>query len=91
MNKSEFVSAIAKKTGFEKNKTEAFLDALMETVMQTVAKGDKIQLVGFGTFLSRRREAYTGRNPKNGKEISVSASNIPYFKTGKLFKEVVNK
>ena len=90
MNKSELVTAIAEKTGLEKNKVENFLNAFTEVVTKDVAGGNKVQLVGFGTFEKRHREARTGRNPKTGEEIKIAAVDVPAFKPGKLFKDAVS-
>ena len=90
MNKPELISAIADKAEIEKSKTESFVNAFIETIIETLAKGDKIQLIGFGTFLVKHRKARTGRNPKDGKEIKIEASNAPAFKPGKTFKEALN-
>lgn len=89
MNKAELITAIAEKTGLEKNKIESFLNAFTEAVTEDVAAGNKVQLVGFGTFEKKHREARTGRNPKTGEEIEIAAVDVPVFKPGKLFKDAV--
>lgn len=89
MNKTELVTAIAEKTGLEKNKVENFLNAFTEVVTESVASGDKVQLVGFGTFEKRHREARTGRNPKTGEAIQIAATDVPAFAPGKLLKDAV--
>ena len=66
------------------------LNGLVETVQKTVAKGEKVTLVGFGTFEPRKRAARNGRNPQTGKEIKIPAKTVPVFSAGKKFKEVVN-
>ncbi len=91
MNKSELVEALSKKTGATKKDTEATVNAFVETVKATLKKGDKVQLVGFGTFEVRNRAARKGRNPQTGAEIKIKASKNPVFKAGKALKETVNK
>ena len=91
MNKSELVVALAKKTGATKKATEETLNAFVEVVEATLKKGDKVQLVGFGSFEARKRAARKGRNPQTGEEIKISASKSPVFKPGKAFKDLVNK
>ena len=91
MNKAELVSAISERSGLEKNKVETFLNAFTDVTIENVASGNKIQLVGFGTFEKRHREARTGRNPKTGEEIKIDATDVPAFKPGKLFKDAVNQ
>ena len=91
MNKGDLVNAIAEKTGLSKKDTEASLNAFIDVVSDALAKKDKIQLVGFGTFETRERAARTGRNPQTGEELKISASTVPAFKPGKALKEKVNK
>ena len=92
MNKTELIAAIAAKTGETKKDAEATLNAFVNVVSETLAKGDKVQLVGFGSFETRERAAREGRNPKNPKEtITIKASKAPAFKAGKGLKEKVNK
>ena len=91
MNKSELVEAIAKKTGATKKSTEACVNAFVEAVTGALKKGDKVQLVGFGTFEVRKRAARKGRNPQTQQEIKIPASKAPAFKAGKALKDVVNK
>ncbi len=90
MNKSELVTAISERTGLEKNKVENFLNAFTEVVTESVSSGDKVQLVGFGTFEKRHREARAGRNPKTGEPIQIAATDVPAFTAGKLFKDAVS-
>ena len=90
MNKEELVQEIAKKTKATQKDAAEVLNALVDTVQKTVAKGEKVTLVGFGTFESRKRAARTGRNPKTGAEIKIAAKTVPVFSAGKKFKEVVN-
>ncbi|NLM07211.1 MAG: HU family DNA-binding protein [Tissierellia bacterium] len=91
MNKAELVASIAQKSGLTKKDSETFLKAYIETVEETLAAGEKVQLVGFGTFEVRERKAREGRNPQNPKEvIKIPASKAPVFKAGKGLKEIVN-
>ncbi len=90
MNKTELVTALAKKADVSKKDAEAVLNAFVETTTETLAKKDKITLVGFGTFETRERAARTGRNPQTGKEIKIAASVAPAFKPGKALKDAVN-
>ena len=89
MNKSELVDAIVAKTGETKKATEATLNAFLETVVSALQKGEKVQLVGFGTFEVRERRK--GRNPQTREEIVIPASKAPVFKAGKNLKDNVNK
>ena len=91
MNKSELVAAIAAKTGETKKSAEASLNAFTEVITETLVKGDKIQLVGFGSFEVRKRAARKGRNPQTKEEIKIPASKAPVFKAGKALKDLVNK
>ncbi len=91
MNKSELIAAIAAKTGSTKKDAEASLNAFVEAVTETLVKGDKVQLVGFGSFEVRKRAARKGRNPQTKEEIKIPASKAPVFKAGKALKDLVNK
>lgn len=91
MNKTELVAAIAEKTELSKKDSEKALKAFVEVVSEQLKKGEKIQLVGFGTFEVAKRAARTGKNPQTGKEIKIPASKAPKFKAGKALKEAVNK
>ena len=90
MNRAELVSAMSDKTGLSKKDTENALKAFTEIVTKQLKKGDKIQLVGFGTFEVSKRAARTGRNPQTGKEMKIKASKAPKFKAGKALKDAVN-
>lgn len=90
MNKSELIAAIATKTGETKKDAEATLNAFVNVVSETLAKGDKVQLVGFGSFEVRKRAARKGRNPQTKEEIKIPASKAPVFKAGKALKDLVN-
>lgn len=89
MNKSELIDSIADKTDQTKVDAANFLDALLETIEATVAGGDKVQLVGFGTFEPQHRAARTGRNPQTGEPIEIAEATLPKFTPGKLFKDKV--
>ena len=91
MNKAELVAAIAAKTGDTKKGAEASVNAFVEVITDELAKGDKVQLVGFGSFEVRKRAARKGRNPRTKEEIKIPASKAPVFKAGKALKDLVNK
>lgn len=91
MNKLELVSTMSEKTGLTKKDSEAALKAFVETVQDTLANGEKVSLIGFGTFETRERAAREGRNPKTREVINIPACTVPVFKAGKEFKEKVNK
>ena len=92
MNKAELVSAVAEKTNFTKKDTELAINALLATVEESLVKGEKVQLIGFGTFETRERKARQGRNPRKPDEIiKIAASKAPVFKAGKALKDAVNK
>ena len=90
MNKTEMVAAIAKKTELSKKDAEKALKAFTDVVGAQLKKGDKIQLVGFGTFEVVKRAAREGRNPQTGKTMKIKASKAPKFKAGKALKDAVN-
>ena len=90
MNKTELVAAIAEKAGIAKKDAEKALAAFVDTVSAELKKGEKIQLVGFGTFEVRERAARTGINPQSGAKIKIAASKNPVFKAGKALKDSVN-
>jgi DNA-binding protein HU-beta len=91
MNKTDLVNAIAAKSGLNKKNSEAALNAFVGAVEESLKKGDKVVLVGFGTFEVRKRAARKGRNPQTKKEITIPASKAPVFKAGKGLKDKVNK
>lgn len=91
MNKSELIAAVAEKSELSKKDAEKAVAAILETVVNTVAEGEKVQLVGFGTFEQRLRNERTGSDPRTNKQIIIPASKVPAFKAGKAFKETVNK
>ena len=90
MNRSELLSKISEKSGLSKKDSDKALDAFIETVTEAVAKDDKVQIVGFGTFELRHRSERKGRDPRSGEPITIPASNSPAFKAGKPFKDAVN-
>lgn len=90
MNKSELIEAIAASADIPKAAAGRALDAMIETVEDTLKKGDQVVLVGFGTFSVKERAARTGRNPQTGEPIEIAAANIPSFKAGKALKDAVN-
>ncbi|HSJ43640.1 MAG TPA: HU family DNA-binding protein [Euzebyales bacterium] len=90
MNKAELIDAAADRADIAKNSMSEALDAVLETITETVARGDKVTLTGFGTFERRHREARTGRNPQTGDEMHIPAQDSPAFKAGKAFKDAVN-
>ncbi|MCM3725806.1 HU family DNA-binding protein [Neobacillus cucumis] len=89
MNKTELVNAVATQAELAKKDATKAVDVLLETISNALAKEEKIQLIGFGTFEVRERAARTGRNPQTGEEIQIPASKIPAFKPGKELKEAV--
>ncbi|MCI6756859.1 MAG: HU family DNA-binding protein [Firmicutes bacterium] len=90
MNKTELISAVAEKAGLSKKDSEAAVKALVETVTEELKKGEKVQLVGFGTFEVSERAAREGRNPQTGKVMKIKASKAPKFKAGKALKDAIN-
>lgn len=90
MNKSELIDAVANAADMTKADATKAIDAFVSVVGETLKEGDQITLVGFGTFLVRRREARSGRNPRTGDTIQIAASNVPSFKAGKALKDAVN-
>ena len=90
MNKTELVAAIAEKSGLTKKDAEKALAAFTESVEDALKKGDKVQLVGFGTFEVKHRAARTGINPQTKKPVKIAASKAPAFKAGKAFKDALN-
>lgn len=89
MNKTELAAAIAEKVEIPKKDAEAVLNAMMEAVGEALKKGDKIQLIGFGSFEVKERAARVGRNPKTLEEIKIPASKYPVFKAGQALKDQV--
>lgn len=91
MNKAELVSMVAEKAGLTKKDAEKAVVAVFEGIQDSLTAGDKVQLVGFGTFEVRERSARTGRNPRSGETIEIPASKVPAFKPGKALKDAVEK
>lgn len=89
MNKSELIAAVAEKSSVSKADTEKVLDAFLEQVEETLKNGDKIQLVGFGSFEVKTRAERTGRNPKTKEPLVIPASKAPFFKAGKKLKDAL--
>jgi DNA-binding protein HU-beta len=89
MNKGELVDAVAEKASITKKDADAVLSAFLETIVEAVASGDKVTLVGFGSFEKRDRKEREGRNPKTGESMTIAATTVPGFSAGKLFKETV--
>lgn len=90
MNKQELVTSVAEKSSLTKKDSEKAVNALFASIEEALAKGDKVQLVGFGTFEVRSRAARKGRNPQTGAEISIAAAKVPAFKAGKALKDSVS-
>ena len=91
MNKTELIAAVAEQAELSKKDSEKALKAFVDVITEELKKGDKVQIVGFGTFEARKRAARTGRNPQTGKEIKIAAKTVPAFSAGKKFKEAVAK
>ena len=89
MNKTERIAEVANKAGLSRKDAEKALGAVGETITEAVVKGDKVQLVGFGSFETKQREARTGRNPKTKETIEIPATRVPVFKAGKALKDAV--
>lgn len=89
MNKTEFISVVAARSGMDKKNAERAVNAFLATVEQALKEGNKIQLVGFGTFEVRQRQARKGRNPQTGQEITIAASKVPAFRAGKALKDAL--
>ena len=91
MNKVELIAQIAEKSGLSKKDAEKALAAVIDTITEAVSNGDKVQLVGFGSFEVKQREARVGRNPKTKETIEIPASRVASFKVGKALKDAVSK
>lgn len=89
MNKTDLVGSVADKTGMTKRDVEKIIGALLATVEETLKEGERVQLVGFGTFEVRDRKSRKGRNPQTGQEIDIPATKVPAFKAGKALKDAV--
>ncbi len=91
MNKTELIAAVSEKTGVSKKDCEKTISAMLDQVAESLAQGDKVQIVGFGSFEVKERQARTGRNPKTGEAVEIAASKAPVFKAGKALKDTVAK
>jgi DNA-binding protein HU-beta len=89
MNKSELIDSVVEYTGMMKKDSEKAVNAVVESISEALAKGEKVQLIGFGTFDIRKRNAREGRNPSTGETIKIPAQNVPVFKPGKGLKDKV--
>ena len=90
MNKTELIAKVAEDTGLAKKDAAAAVESVLTTITDTVAAGEKVSLIGFGTFEKKHREARTGRNPRTKEAMEIPASDAPAFKAGKEFKAKVN-
>lgn len=91
LNKTELITSVAEKANLTKKDTEKVVNALFESIEEALANGEKIQIIGFGTFEVRERAEREGRNPQTNETIKIPASKVPAFKAGKVLKEAVNK
>ena len=91
MNKAELITSMAEKSQLTKKDAESALNAFIDSVQEALENGDKVQLIGFGTFETRERAAREGRNPRTKETITIPASTVPVFQAGKEFKDRVNK
>lgn len=89
MNKSELINAVAEKTNLTKREAEAVVNGVFDSIAEALAKGEKVQVVGFGTFETHTRAARPGRNPQNGEQITIPETRVPAFKAGKALKDLV--
>lgn len=89
MNKTELINAVAESAQLSKKDATKAVDAVFNTIMESLKEGSKVQLIGFGNFETRQRSARKGRNPQTGEEIEIPASNVPAFKPGKALKDAV--
>lgn len=91
MNKTELIAAVAEKAELKKTEAEKAVNAVIAAITEAMVEGDKVQLVGFGTFEVRERAEREGKNPRTGEKIAIPASKVPAFKAGKSLKDAVNK
>lgn len=91
MNKSDLVNAVSAEVELSKKDTEKVVNAVFKNITDALTKGDKVQVIGFGTFSTRKREARKGRNPATKEEITIPATTVPVFKAGKGLKDKVKK
>ena len=90
MNKTEFIDALSEATSLSKADAGRAVESMIDIIAGTLKKGDQVVLTGFGTFLARKRESRSGRNPRTGETIQIEASNVPAFKAGKALKDALN-
>ena len=90
MNKTELIAALAEKAEISRKDADKFVGAFTESIAESLVKGDKVQMIGFGTFEVKSRPERNARNPRTGKEIKIAASKAPVFKAGKALKDKVN-
>ena len=90
MNKGELVAALSAKTELTKKESETALNGILDVIAESMAKGDKVQLIGFGTFEAKERPARVARNPRTGEQVKIAATKAPSFKAGKALKDAVN-
>lgn len=90
MNKSDLIDLVAERTGFTKKDSGRVIEAVFESISESLARGEKVSLVGFGTFSVSQREERTGRNPRTGGEITIPSRSVPVFRAGRPLKERVN-
>ncbi len=91
MNKQELIKKVAEDAGLTQKQASAALESTLAAIKAAVAEGGKVQLIGFGTFESKKREAHEARNPRTGSTVAIEAAVLPVFKAGKAFKDEVNK
>ena len=91
MNKTELISAVADKAGLSKKDSEKAVNAVVDAITEALKSGDKVQLIGFGSFEVKERAERTGRNPRTKETIKIPAAKIPQFKAGKAFKDAISE
>lgn len=91
MNKTELINVVAEKAAISKKDATATVAAVFDAIEEALVSGDKVQLIGFGTFETRERAARTGKNPQTGEPVEIAACKVPAFKAGKALKDSVNK
>lgn len=90
MYKNEFITAVSEKAGISKKDSETVINAVIGSITEALARGDKVQIAGFGVFETKLRAARRGRNPATGEEMEIPACNVPIFKASKILKDAVN-
>ncbi len=91
MNKTELIAAVAEKTGLSKKDSDAAVAAVVDSITEALVQGDKVQLVGFGSFEVKARAERMARNPRTGKALKIPAAKVPVFKAGKALKDTVDQ